>query len=149
MHLTNYSINKQNDAFEQTDSDLNSAETGHKRSLTFALKYMQEKGHDVEKLMLEVKSMIIKTLIAVQPMLQHTYRSCQPDDMENSMCFEILGFDVMLDDKLRPYIIEINHDPSFETDSPLDFKVKRKLISDTLRLLNLNYYRRIKYKRQK
>ena len=65
------------------------------------------------------------------------------------MCFEILGFDVMLDDKLRPYIIEINHDPSFETDSPLDFQVKKKLISDTLRLLNLSYYRRIKYKRQK
>ena len=43
------------------------------------------------------------------------------------MCFEILGFDVMLDDKLKPWIIEVNHSPSFSTDSPLDFKIKKKM----------------------
>jgi tubulin polyglutamylase TTLL6/13 len=48
------------------------------------------------------------------------------------MCFEILGFDVMLDEELNPYILEINHDPSFETDAVIDFKVKRKLIQDTI-----------------
>lgn len=65
-------------------------------------------------------------------MLQHTYRSCQPENPENNMCFEILGFDVFLDQQLKPWIIEVNHDPSFETDSGLDFKIKRDLIKDTL-----------------
>ena len=40
------------------------------------------------------------------------------------MCFEILGFDIMLDENLKPYLIEINHAPSFNTDSPLDEKIK-------------------------
>jgi tubulin polyglutamylase TTLL6/13 len=54
------------------------------------------------------------------------------------MCFEILGFDVFLDDQLKPWILEVNHAPSFATDSPLDFKIKKALITDTLKLLNLS-----------
>ena len=96
--------------------------------------------------MCKIKDVIIKTLCAVQPMLSHCYRSLT-DDIENSMCFHVLGFDVFLDETLDPWILEVNHDPSFETESALDFKIKKKLIADTLHLLNLNYYRRIKYKR--
>jgi tubulin polyglutamylase TTLL6/13 len=65
------------------------------------------------------------------------------------MCFEILGFDVFLDEDLKPWILEVNHTPSFTTDSPLDFKVKKSLISDTIKLLNLNYYKKMKIKRSK
>lgn len=54
------------------------------------------------------------------------------------MCFEILGFDVFLDDKLKPWILEVNSQPSLSTDSPLDFKIKKNLIADTLKLLNLS-----------
>ena len=80
-------------------------------------------------------------------MLCHTYRSCQPDDTENSMCFEILGFDIFLDDKLKPWILEVNHAPSFSTDSPLDFKVKKNLIHDVIKLLNLSYWKKMKFKK--
>ena len=48
-------------------------------------------GHDVKTLWKEVKQMIIKTFISVQPILAHNYRSCQADDPYNNMCFEILG----------------------------------------------------------
>lgn len=65
------------------------------------------------------------------------------------MCFEVLGFDIMLDHNLKPWILEVNHSPSFSTDSPLDFKIKRDLISDTIRLLNLSLSKKTKYKKQK
>lgn len=55
------------------------------------------------------------------------------------MCFEILGFDIILDEKLKPWILEVNHSPSFSTDTPLDFKIKKNLITDTIKLLNLSY----------
>lgn len=53
------------------------------------------------------------------------------------MCFHILGFDIMLDQKCKPYILEVNHSPSFSTDSPLDEKVKGDLIRDTIQMLGL------------
>ena len=64
------------------------------------------------------------------------------------MCFEILGFDIFLDQKLRPWILEVNHTPSFTTDTPLDLKIKKGVITDSLHLLNLSVRRRNKYKLQ-
>ncbi len=63
------------------------------------------------------------------------------------MCFEILGyiiffillrFDVILDSNLKPWLLEVNHTPSFHTDSPLDLQVKKYLIVDTLNLVNIS-----------
>ena len=52
------------------------------------------------------------------------------------MCFEVLGFDIMIDHKLNPYLLEINYTPSFTTDTPLDRYIKKNLIQDTLHLVN-------------
>ena len=61
------------------------------------------------------------------------------------MCFEILGFDVIIDSKRRgttgqptPYLLEVNHAPSFNSDTQLDKQVKKDLLSDTFRLLNVS-----------
>jgi hypothetical protein len=61
------------------------------------------------------------------------------------MCFEILGFDVLLDEKLKPWLIEINHAPSFATDTPFDWKIKKDSIADALQLLGMTYTRKKKY----
>ena len=63
------------------------------------------------------------------------------------MCFQILGFDIMLDRDCKPYLLEVNHSPSFSTDSPLDEKVKGDLIRDTVRLLGLTRKRKAMYNR--
>ena len=33
-------------------------------------------------------------------------------------------FDVLLDENLKPWLLEINYTPSFRTDTPLDLKIK-------------------------
>lgn len=86
----------------------------------------------------EIKDVIIKTLISVQHELAHNYRACQPTDLENRMCFEILGFDIILDDKGKPILLEVNQAPSFATDSPLDYDIKKGVFVDTFRLLGLS-----------
>ena len=53
------------------------------------------------------QDVIIKTLIAAHPILKHNYRSCFPNHTRGSACFEILGFDVLLDRKLKPWLIEV------------------------------------------
>ena len=62
------------------------------------------------------------------------------------MCFEVLGLDVLIDHKYKPWILEVNHTPSFTTDTPLDLGIKRKVIGDALKLMNIKVNNRIKYK---
>ncbi|KAI8910696.1 tubulin-tyrosine ligase family-domain-containing protein, partial [Powellomyces hirtus] len=57
--------------------------------------------------------------------------------IQPSQCFEILGFDIFIDHKLKPWVLEVNHSPSFTCDSPLDAEIKRGVIGDALHLLNI------------
>jgi tubulin polyglutamylase TTLL6/13 len=86
----------------------------------------------------KIKDIIVKTLISIQPDLIHNYRTSQPGDIYNNMCFEILGFDVIIDKKGRPVLLEVNHAPSFNDDTNLDKQVKRNLLIDTFKLLNVS-----------
>jgi hypothetical protein len=53
------------------------------------------------------------------------------------MCFEVLGFDVFLNHNLKPFVLEVNMSPSLATDSPLDTKIKRLVLTDTMTLMNV------------
>ena len=71
---------------------------GHKRSLKYTLKFLKKmEGHDTDLLMRQIKDIIVKTMISGQPSLDSVFKSVQLDDYENSMCFHILGFDIMLE----------------------------------------------------
>lgn len=121
--------------------------TGSKRSLKFVLRFLKKVlGADTNLLMSQVKDLIIKTVLTGQPHIAQQYRAYQIEDYENSLCFEILGFDIMLDENFKPYLLEINHAPSFATDSPLDEKIKAQVIYDTVNLLGLTQKRKRNYK---
>lgn len=57
-------------------------------------------------------------------------------------CFEVLGFDVLIDAELKPWLIEVNHSPSFNIDSPLDRAIKEALILDTIKLVSTGLWTR-------
>lgn len=50
----------------------------------------------------------------------------------------------MIDRKFKPWLIEVNQSPSFATDSPLDYKTKKAVLTDTFRMLNCSVSRRKK-----
>jgi tubulin polyglutamylase TTLL6/13 len=43
----------------------------------------------------------------------------------------------MLDHKLKPWMLEVNHMPSFRADTDIDYDIKHDLILNTLRILQL------------
>lgn len=137
MHLTNYAINKDNPkfVFNNSSSDMSK---GHKRSLTWLYEYLQKNEPNSGNLKEKIEDMIVKTMISGLPAISNTYRSCQPENYLSNMCFQLLGFDVMLTDKCEPVLLEINHTPSFTTDTPLDNVIKTNYIKDSLTLMNIN-----------
>ncbi|GCC29385.1 hypothetical protein chiPu_0007827 [Chiloscyllium punctatum] len=131
MHLTNYSINKHSKNFVRDENK------GSKRKLSFFNKYMENNAYDLERLWSSIEDVIIKTILAAYPVLKHNYLTCFPNHISGSACFEILGFDILLDQSLKPWLLEVNHSPSFTTDSKLDQEVKDNLLYDTFCMINL------------
>ena len=137
MHLTNYAINKLNPnfVFNTSSRDMN---VGHKRSLTSIYKLLEKRGEDIGALKNRINTIIVKTLLTGMPSIDHQYRHCQPEEYSGNMCFHVLGFDVMINEKMEPFLIEVNHTPSFTTDTPLDQSIKYRLVKDSLILMNIN-----------
>merc|ERR1719191_34405 len=141
MHLTNYAINKKSKHFEQNQSAAGEDDgSGHKRSLHWFLNYVTaEYGEDQrKKLWHKLQGLCVKMILTVQPSLEAEYVGTFPKDLSKGQmgcrCFEILGVDVMFDGKRRPYLIEVNHLPSFTCDSPLDEDIKGRLVTQTLEI---------------
>ncbi|XP_029804356.1 tubulin polyglutamylase TTLL7 isoform X3 [Suricata suricatta] len=135
MHLTNYSVNKHNEHFERDETE----NKGSKRSIKWFTEFLQANQHDVAKFWSDISELVVKTLIVAEPHVLHAYRMCRPGQPpgSESVCFEVLGFDILLDRKLKPWLLEINRAPSFGTDQKIDYDVKRGVLLNALKLLNI------------
>lgn len=136
-HLTNYSVNRKNDNFHQPQSSKNT-ENANKRSYSSVMKELAGLGHDVESLQAEIDKVIVLTILAVQPFIAHNYKASIKIEDGRSRCFEILGFDIMIDKHLKPWLLEVNHSPSFLCESPFDKELKDGVITEALKVMNFD-----------
>ena len=49
-------------------------------------------------------------------------------------CFELFGFDFLIDDKLNPYLIEVNVNPAIYTDTNVQKELLPKLVDDIVKM---------------
>ena len=84
----------------------------------------------------------MKTLISVEPTISSALAK-NPTSRNN--CFELFGFDVLVDSQLKPWIIEVNVMPSLSSSSVFDKRIKTMLVCDALTLVGIKGYDKLKF----
>lgn len=85
----------------------------------------------------QIKDVIVKTLISVEPHIVNNLNKC---NWNKTPCFELYGFDILVDKKLKPWLLEVNVLPSLSSSSPFDKVVKTMLICDVLTIIGIRGY---------
>jgi hypothetical protein len=131
VHLTNSSIQKHNPDGASSDNPLMNCgddSGGSKISLKGSnglWQRLEKRGIDVPTLWRNICAVVVKSLMVVEDKMTH-----QP------CCFEVFGYDILIDSALRPWLIEVNSSPSLARENQLDVRVKNAMIRDTIRLVD-------------
>ena len=123
-HLTNTSINTQGPGYLETKGKIG---TGCKWNMQQLCIHFHQDGIDDRLLWQQITNIVILTLL------------CQDrcDKVPNPNCVELLGFDIMIDESFRPWLLEVNDSPSLGNDCEVDEHVKIPMLADLLDLMNL------------
>ncbi|GMH42805.1 hypothetical protein BSKO_10724 [Bryopsis sp. KO-2023] len=134
MHLTNYSVNKRQDNFVK-NMDAEDDGVGSKWSLKALRRFLEtNRGVDWRKIQLQFHDIVAKTMISVESKMNNQVHMRLPN---GATCFEVLGFDILLDDNYKAWLIEVNAFPDLGASSPLDLKIKFGLIEDMLNMIGI------------
>ncbi|KAM3728147.1 Tubulin polyglutamylase ttll-11 [Dirofilaria immitis] len=109
-HLTNYSLNKENNAYIHSLS-LRDQIKGSKRLLSTVFHQMGAQGVKKQQLWHDIKIIIVKTVIAMLPEIILNYEHYFYDTV-GPQCFQIIGFDILITKNLIPILLEVNSAPS-------------------------------------
>ena len=117
MHLTNFAVNR-------------NSNVEVKQGLEWFWNWYENEQQlgSREELWQKIHDIVAKTLLPISSLLRHRYRACFASKETGTGCFELLGIDVMITEKLEPVLIELNHLPSFETSAELDDSVKTEVV---------------------
>lgn len=130
VHLTNIAIQLKAGRDAGDDPGTMKA-TGEKSDCKWALSKLRDylvthHGADVvENLMQRIAGVIMASLLAVQPAM-----------MQDRNCFELYGYDILLSDDLRPWLLEVNASPALTGTDNEDHRLKFDLIDDVLNVLD-------------
>lgn len=133
VHLTNYSLNKFNANF-QNNTDASKDDQGSKWSVSALRKRLRANNIDDDLIFRKIEDIVIKTIISGENVINNaTEMFCPFSDN----CFELFGFDILIDSNLEPWLIEVNLTPALGCDSPLDQKIKSNVIADLFSLAGI------------
>ncbi|DBA01932.1 TPA: LOW QUALITY PROTEIN: hypothetical protein N0F65_006665 [Lagenidium giganteum] len=125
MHLTNASVQKTADDY---DESMGCKWPLHSLKMFMISQYGVEA---VDNLFLSIQQVITRSLLSVQQVI-----------IQDKHCFELYGYDVLIDSQLKPWLLEVNASPSLTGDTDADYALKYNVIQHTLDIVDIEQKRR-------
>jgi hypothetical protein len=120
-HLTNNQVNKHFEGFHATEVEgsMMTQEEFFKEASSMGL------GALIEPLQQAVKRLAISSIKSVSELM-----------VQNRACFEVFGYDIMVDEDLRPWLIEVNSSPSMDHSTRVTARLVQRALAGLAELLD-------------
>ena len=92
---------------------------------------MESKGYKWQKIWSKIKSTVIKAVLCGHQEISESYQK-NVESVYN--CYKLFGIDIFLDDKLKPWLLELNNFPSLCTPL-LDRHVNEPMIAEMFNIV--------------
>ena len=146
IHVTNYSINKNNlnyKANQKNNKEIEEEEENEeednssKWSLVEYRNYFKKLGltDTMENIWKQIEDIVIKSLITVA-----NDNSKEISVSKSNSLFELYGYDILIDESFKAWLLEVNLNPSLHCSSPLDLSIKTDLITDVFNIVGILPY---------
>ena len=94
---------------------------------------LAKQGVNIDLLWEEIDKVAVFTILSVYNyLLQGVKKKCP--SCGYSRCFQILGFDILIDRKYKPKLLEVNYRPSLERDTESEGKMKCEMLSEAMKI---------------
>jgi hypothetical protein len=141
-----YDVDDVDNPYSQlTNPDINARNTEAEVPVEFVdldryREWFRGEGHDDEALFEKIRDLVtLTTIAAVEPMRQRARQL----GVDSRGCYELLGVDCLVDQELKPWILECNLSPTMgvcaapDTGGPIEGRVKGRLVTDMASMVGL------------
>ena len=132
--LTNLFINKKNKKQFIYPKNMKNMEDSNLWNLDTFQKYCARNNINYEKLYSEVGDIFIKMMITVR---EKIIDNIEKTNLQYSNFYHLIGFDIILDENLKPYLLETNRRCGFRNDNDAEKYYTYNIIADTLNIIGL------------
>ncbi|KAJ9580280.1 hypothetical protein L9F63_004093, partial [Diploptera punctata] len=121
IHVTNMAI-------QLRDLQDSSCATSYKWSMRQLRVFLTARhgATQVEELIQRIANVVLISLHSVENVIMH-----------DRHCFELYGYDILLDSQLKPWLLEVNASPSMTATDSDDYRLKYDMLTDLLNILDL------------
>ncbi|KAH7331593.1 hypothetical protein KP509_20G042100 [Ceratopteris richardii] len=120
VHLTNFSIQKHAPTY---DSKNGTKWPLFNLKLHMITKHGEKVVHDLFR---QIEELITRSLLSVQNVI-----------IQDKHCFELYGYDILIDEALKPWLLEVNASPSLAADTTSDYTLKYGMLEDLLTVIDM------------
>ena len=114
IHLTNVAVQKEAEDYNKVH--------GGKWQLKNLKFYLE---------MTRGKDLTDKCFEGIRNIVYISLKSVQSVIINDKHCYEVYGFDILIDEALKPWLIEVNASPSLTASTDIDRTLKMAVIHDT------------------
>ena len=132
--LTNLFINKKNKNKFIYPKNLENMEDTNLWNLETFRKYCARNNINYDKLNNEIADIFIKMILSVR---EKIIKEIERNKLQSSNFYHLIGFDIILDENLKPYLLEANRLCGFRDDNDAEKYYTFNIIADTLNIIGI------------